>query len=893
MRNETIIRDWHILYAPVWHDDFEKRSLPAELPGIWQTQNPDYEGAAYYWRKFDFTEADLQVALRLRFGAVNYRAEVSVNGQSAAVHEGGYTAFEARLDRFAHPGENLVSVRVVCPPRLYPFEGLQASCPIRQTPVPSWKTGWYYPFGGIWQEVKLIRSPKIFVADAFVMPEIEPASITVEVTLSEKAAGPLKFRVDDFGGGETEARDGRASFRLEMPGAALWSPERPALHTLAIEFNGETTEWRFGLRKFTCSGNRFLLNGKPIYLRSVLQQGLYPATIAAPPDKEFARRELEMLKKANVNMVRAHLKPTPEFVLDMYDEAGIMVIAEPPVGWVSYDDKVEQRVRDEIEFLVRRDRNHPCVVLWTFFNEFTDTVYSRYRDPAKLVRECCELGIRLDPTRLVTGNSGSSPNEYAAVGTGIFGQNLAKPLPLVDKHIYCRAPLAPTEEKQLREMRPPKEGTLAWISEFGTSCFPDMDELLAAYGNRTDLVDFRQNRLYRDSLHRAYVDFGLAEHFGSEREFYRLLGVDQKLLINAMLRDFRVNPALAGYDITQWADAASEWGGVVDLFRNPKASFEVFARNNADVIAVIVTEKSLFYAGETAKISLHLSNVGAEKLDYQGVFKIFREGTEVFRKEVRGSGGITLMDEISFSFRQAGTYRLELTGDAASDSVEVVAAPSVLDRLPEFSLLENTAPPRQNPSPLREKLEKLGVRPAVQFEQFNPPPDVPAVVHCKGKLPSLRIFRALQVLRREVEEEGKTAIFIDCDLAELGDFFGEDRPMEFYAVGCYSGNSNFALDDGIFRYAVENRCLNSAYSMFYPHATVDADYLKSRNYRLHSVGVHPEQFGITSQVQYGSFLASKKLGKGRVVLCAMRIFDRIGVDPAADDLLLRLLTKFV
>ncbi len=891
MRAEKIISDWNIFYSPVWAEDFEEKSKTVELPRIWQMDEPDYEGAVYYWRKFNFTAEDLELALRLRFGAVNYRAEVEINGRKAAFHEGGYTPFEVRLDGMVHAGENLVTVRVVCPPRMYPYEGLQASCPIRQTPVPSWKTGWYYPFGGIWQEVKLIKSPKIFVANVFIRPEIDPPSISVTVTLSEKTSGILTVEIKGFESRQIPFCGDKIEFDFNMPGAELWSLENPALHILKIEFNGEETDWRFGLRKFSCANGKFYLNGKFVFLRGILQQGLYPGMIAAPMNREFAVRELELIKKANINLIRAHLKPTPEYMLDLYDEAGILVIAEPPVGWVSYDDKVEERVRNEVEYLVLRDRNHPCVILWTFFNEFTDTVYARDKDPAKLVKECCELGVKLDPTRLATGNSGSSPDMHASVGFGIFGQGLKKAIPLTDEHIYCRAPLNSADAERLRRISPGKDALL-WVSEFGTSSFPDMDKLLDEYGGNNNWVDYRQNKLYRDSLHNAFVDFELDKCFGNEKEFYRLLGVDQNMMTDAMLRSFRANPDLAGYNITQWADAASEWGGIVDLFRNPKSSYYIYAKNNADVNVIIAVEKPLIYAGSTEEITLYLSNVGDKEVEYQGIFRIILDGEVLLERNIKAKGGIVQLDKISFCFERPGKYSLELSGDIASDRIGLTAVKNIIGELPPFSLLENTAPPRTPISPLREKLQRLGLYPANQFEQFNPPPEVPAVVHMQGKLPSLRLFRSLQVLRKEVEEEGKTAIFIDCDLGNLSDFFGEDRPLEFYAVGCYAGNYNLAMEEGIFSYADEKYSINRAYSEFYPAGTVDAYYLKSRGYRLHAIGVHPEQFGIESQVQYGSFLASKQIGKGRIVLCSMRIFDRLGSDPAADDLLMNLLRKF-
>lgn len=885
--------------------------IAVTVPHVWQTLAPRHDGVAWYGCTCEIAAAELAGRLRLRCGAANYRAEVFVNGVSAGVHEGGYTPFTVDLTAAVRPGRNELWVRVVSPPRDHQIEGLQASSPIRQTPVPSWKTGWYHPFGGLWQDVHLLATPACWLEDAFIQPRLDPRGIVCQLTIANRSGAPLSGRLHAWVSAlgqdrclaalEQElaipAAGAEARLELALPRAALWQLHAPARHELHLALTTpagrDERTWRFGLRQFTTDGRSFYLNGEKIFLRGVLQQGLYPRTLASPESEDFARHELAMLKAAGVNLVRAHLKPTPEFVLELADELGLLVIGEPPTGWVSYDEHVERRIENDIREMILRDRNHPCLAMWTFFNEMTDTFYARERDPAALVERCCRLGRQLDPTRLMTGNSGRGAHEGEAVGFGIFGQGLAQPLPLADEHLYRRIPLTESDEAGLRRLQPDPDGLL-WIGEFGTSSFPDLEAVLARYDAADrELGDYRQNRNYRDGLVAGYRAFDLQRLYPQPQDFYLALAQDHVETTAAMQRALRCNPRVAGYVITQLADAASEFGGVLDFWREPKAVYPVFRHYNQDRLALLAAPRTRLYAGETLEFEAWLSNVSGRAAPAAGECRLWQDEHALASWPLAAPAAeVACLLAARQVLPAAGNYRLELVlevaGQSCCDSLPLHVLAPPWPAAPAFTLLDSTSPARSPfPSLLGRRLRELGLRLEDQGEQRNPQ-DRPVLVHLRGREATLQRFRATRVLREEVLA-GRNVLFVDCDFSCLSYFFEDATPRELYGVGAYAGNPGLALDDRNFPFAGPRRALGRAYAASYPRVMLDAAQCRQQGWEVLALHALPDQFGNPDRIDWGASLVGGRLGRGRWLACTFRLFDHLGHDPVSDDLLVRLL----
>ncbi|MCR6630440.1 MAG: hypothetical protein NVV74_10530 [Magnetospirillum sp.] len=204
----------------------------------------------------------------------------------------------------------------------------------------------------------------------------------------------------------------------------------------------------------------------------------------------------------------------------------------------------------------------------------------------------------------MTGNSGRGVGE-AVSGNGIFGQG--KPVVAIqDEHIYLRNfPSAVELDTRIVSVGKDEPGLL-FVSEFGTSAFPDMDRVLANYTEAEralGLEDYRQMKNYRDEIVRGWDAFGLARYFGTLTNFYHALGYDQAEMVRLEQRALRLNPRVAGYVITQGADASSEFGGIVDLWREPKRVYEVYRELNREVIVLLDTPGTYFCRGRAGAVA--------------------------------------------------------------------------------------------------------------------------------------------------------------------------------------------------------------------------------------------------------------------------------------------------
>lgn len=889
---------------------WRKETVEVVTPHVWEQVQPGYDGVGWYRHVLVMTEHDLADVWRVRFSAVNYRADVFINGQFLCRHDGGYTPFVADLISYLQAGENELLVRVVDPPREYPVEGLQSSHPLRQTALPTYKAGWYYSFGGLWQPVHLLRTAAVWLEDAFVQPCLAPRSIKVDYTLGTSRGGPfpggrLVYRVTRAGSDLAFASGGLAigalqgTFAVALPEAPLWSCVEPNLLVLHLAFEGllvrDARSWRFGLREFTTDGRHFLLNGQPIHLRGVLHQGGFPRTIAFPHDLEMARKDVRAILDAGCNLSRITLRPASPVELDLCDELGLMVIGEPPIGWVAYDEQIDGRCLQEVGEMIRRDRNRPSVVMWTLLNEFSDTVYFRRKNPAALIEAACMLGASLDPTRLMSGNSGRGVGA-AVSGNGLFGQGNPA-VALQDEHIYLRNFPSPAELDQRIVSLGKDEPGLLFVSEFGTSAFPDMDRVLATYTEaerKLDLEDYRQIKNYRDEIVRGWEDFSLARQFGTLAAFYHALGYDQAEMVRLEQRALRLNPRVAGYVITQGSDASSEFGGITDLWREPKRVYAGYRDLNRDIVLLLDTPGTYFKAGTHVPLRVVVSNLGA-MAETEGRVALRHAGRQVANWEFAGSAGWSsalLTQELVLD--QAGSWTLSAharCGDVEiADEVILTVLPARKVASPQVLLMDSSVGPHGSAkSELAGALASLGLE-AIKFSNQDNAPGLPVVVHLRGRDRTLNYCENQRVLRREVEA-GRNAVFIDCDLAYLHYFFGDDTPREIYGNGAFAGNMGFGFDDGLLAHLGPEHQIGPAYGPCYPRIHPNAWDVKQAGGEVLALHAMPYQFGRPDIIEWGATLYTKSYGKGRVWVCAFRLFEAMAAgDPVATDMFIRLLS---
>jgi beta-galactosidase/beta-glucuronidase len=385
--------------------------------------DPSPHPVVWYRREFQAPPREPGERLLLHFGAVDYRAQVWVNGRLVAQHEGGHTPFSAdiadALDTGAPSDDQVVVVRAEDQPTdLAQPRGKQY-----------WEEGtrriWYHRTSGIWQPVWLEPVAAAHVAELRWTPDLDRGLLGLQATLSRPPDRPLRLRMRLALRGATLADDTYAVERAEVrrdvalePASLamgrdrlLWSPDHPNLidAELALLDGDRVVDevWSYaGLRSAAVADGRFLLNGQPYYPRLVLEQGYWPESHLAAPSAVALRREVELIKALGFDGARVHQKVEDPRFLYWCDRLGLLVWGEMANAFVFSPTAVERLTREWLEVL-RRDYSHPCVVTWVPLNESWG-VPGLGGDPAQrdYVRALYHLTRALDPTRPVIGNDG-------------------------------------------------------------------------------------------------------------------------------------------------------------------------------------------------------------------------------------------------------------------------------------------------------------------------------------------------------------------------------------------------------------------------------------------------------------------------------------------------------
>jgi len=358
------------------------------VPGDWNTQAPEllnYEGVGWYVRWFD-AKPKASKRYVLRFGAVNYRARVFLNGEELGAHEGGFTPFSFEVTGKLKKRNALV---------------VMADSTTLAEGIPTEDTDWYN-YGGITRSVRLVELPKGFVSDLWVRLEEGKRGPRVVVDVKADGIAPgteAVVRIPDLGAEAvcSLSKSGRGRARMPFTGER-WSPSNPRLYRVEVQCGGDAVADEVGLRTVATDGNRILLNGESIYLR-----GMSCHEEAAPGRRGLTDADISRLMRhardLNVNFLRLAHYPHDEAVARAADRAGVLLWEEVPVYWQIHfqKPKVLRLAKQQLTELVTRDRNRASVILWSMANE-TPEKPARTR----FIRAEAEHVRRLDPTRLIT-----------------------------------------------------------------------------------------------------------------------------------------------------------------------------------------------------------------------------------------------------------------------------------------------------------------------------------------------------------------------------------------------------------------------------------------------------------------------------------------------------------
>jgi beta-glucuronidase len=399
--------------------DFDK-SPTINIPGDFTSQVPElkyYEGNIWFKKSFDYNLKDKK-RLFLYLGAINYKADVYLNGKKLGTHEGGFTPFNYEVTSIVKPKDNYLVIKV--------------DNTRHKEDVPTINTDWWN-YGGITRDVTLIEEEASFVEDY---------NIQLKKNNKDLISGFIK--INNFDASQNQAAisipelkinykgkvgaDGIVNFEIPVKKILYWSPENPKLYEVTIDYNGQKLKDNIGFRTIETQGAKILLNGKPIFLRgiSIHEEN---AKGGRANSEEDALRLLHWAQELGCNYVRLAHYPHNENIIRMADKLGLMVWEEIPVYWtVEFTNKnTYKNAEDQLTAAITRDKNRACIIIWSMANE-TPVSDARNTFITNLANHTREL----DNTRLIS----AALLTHSKNGVGMIDDEIGKVLDIIAFNQY-------------------------------------------------------------------------------------------------------------------------------------------------------------------------------------------------------------------------------------------------------------------------------------------------------------------------------------------------------------------------------------------------------------------------------------------------------------------------
>jgi beta-galactosidase/beta-glucuronidase len=364
----------------------------------------------WYARSFEIPAAWRGQNVLLHFGAVDYRTIVWINGKEVGHNQGGHVPFQFNITPYLTHETNRLTLRVEDRQNPRQPRGKQST-----TALPHDID--YYCTTGIWQTVWLESVPPLRIEEIKIDSSARESLVELNVLLHAPAA-EWRLEAEALDGGTVVARTSEeicaatARLKLNIPEAKLWSPASPNLYALRIRlFEGdnlldEVTSYT-GLRDVELREGRIWLNGNPVYLAMVLDQGYWPESYLAAPSDDALRADVEWIKQFGFNGARKHQKIEDPRWLYWCDRLGLLVWEEMPNAR-EWSSQAEERLAAEWKRAVQRDYNHPCIISWVPVNESMGFPKLRQHHPGQFafIERMVAMTRQFDAKRPVIDNDG-------------------------------------------------------------------------------------------------------------------------------------------------------------------------------------------------------------------------------------------------------------------------------------------------------------------------------------------------------------------------------------------------------------------------------------------------------------------------------------------------------
>jgi beta-galactosidase len=607
-----------------------------------------------FWVRRSFAMPAIAAGQRvwLRIGGIFPAAELFLNGRSVGYTKSSRTQQRVDVTDLVQPGaENLIAIQVCDLPE------------VRLDGMYEWQE-LSMIWSGVYRSLALEVTDRVSVIDEYVRPRLAESRADVRFTLSEAPTVPLRalLRVLDgrrvIGKAEVALLSGatEGSAEVKLSRFTTWHPEHPQLYTLELALSADRravdrTGVRFGMREIHTTRDRFLLNGKPIYVRCIGDMGLYLDTIAPPADKAWYLPRLKRARAYGMNMAKCCVELFTEEFMEAADEAGILVIQEFPFGVSALranryvlDERFREFYARELDGMVRMTRNHASAVAYSMSSEMEFTNQT-------------QASFEFFSQQLPTQTRGLAPHALVIDCTGYLDtEETAKGKRVTDFY----ASIIPTWLKEVLDETPVNNDGKhpSLLHEFNWwSCYP----------NPADKPKYRDTQMlptWLDTLVETARQNGQEELIPT----YRRNG----LWLQALSRKDGVEyarrcPHVEGFILWAMIDYHQYSEGLLDDFWQPKdVSAREFLKSAGDTVILLAEEgRRSLTAGTRARLALAVSHYGEADQSGSTLRWQVKGGplSEAGELPVRAlpQGQLTRVGKASFALpKSACGYKLEL-----------------------------------------------------------------------------------------------------------------------------------------------------------------------------------------------------------------------------------------
>lgn len=533
--NSGLEREFHC-YDNFKDGDVRAITVPfcpeSRLSGIAYT---DWIAAVWYSRTVNLTAEQVKGRVLIHFGAVDYHSVLWVNEQRAGEHKGGYSSFTYDITDFVHEGENRLT--------LYAEDDLRSG----KQPFGKQSDRYrsyacsYTRTTGIWQTVWLEFVPEDYIRYAKITPFIHENCVRIEAEVSGGTTVTAEAFYDGRPVGKASARVvyGIATITLPVDELHLWDVGQPELYDLVLTLDDtDRLNSYFGMRSVELKQGALHLNGKPLFMRTVLDQGFNPEGVYTFPSDDYLKHDIELSMELGFNGARLHQRVFEERTLYWADKLGYIVWGEYANGVALCDESGIGNFLPEWMEVVRRDYSHPALIGWCPENE---SYWKKDNNPICQTM-FYDVTKQMDPYRPVIDASGGVHWKTDMFDIHDYDQNpdsLRKNLQrMVEDPTYLHNPI---HQEQLKKHV--YRGEPFWVSEYGGTYWKP--------GNNTD-------------------GWGYGSTPASEAAFAERYAGLTKVLLEC--------PRVCGFCYTQLTDIEQEQNGLYAYDRSPKFSRETYEK---------------------------------------------------------------------------------------------------------------------------------------------------------------------------------------------------------------------------------------------------------------------------------------------------------------------------